>query len=526
MKIFNTSLVLLSLLLLQRVEAQSPLAGRPQGPTVDQKPVEDALGRSTPSGTVVGLVMAAEQENLDRAAEYLESGLKPAERRELARKLHLVLDRKLFTSLGSLSRTPEGDLGDGLTDRDRVGLIESPSGNVEMFVDRVRRGQAEPIWLFSSSSLEEVPRLYDEIHPPWVERYLPAWLRTTLWLSVPLYRWIGILLIFPLVFGLAKLSTRALTVLLNLMFGRLGQEQDDRKSVPEWPLRLLVLSLFFYGASFLAFNLAVRSFWHRVADTLLVMGMCWLILRLLNLVAALSLKRLARLHRSGDTALVLLINRLSKAATVIFAALFLLYLSDVDLTAALTGLSVGGLAIGFGAQKTIENLFGGIMVISDKPINVGDVCRAGEVFGTVEDIGIRSTRIRTLDRTVVSVPNGQLALMILENFASRDRIRFHHTVGLQLQTTADQLRYVLARIRQLLEGHPKVEPASARARFIRLSGAALDLEIFAYVLESDQVAFLAIQEDLLLRIMDVIHTSGTSLATPVPLTLPATALNT
>ena len=135
-----------------------------------------------------------------------------------------------------------------------------------------------------------------------------------------------------------------------------------------------------------------------------------------------------------------LINRLLKATTVIVAGLFLLYLSDVDLTAALTGLGVGGLAIGFGAQKTIENLFGGIMVISDKPVNVGDVCRVGEFFGTVEDIGIRSTRIRTLDRTVVSVPNGQLAAMSLENFAVRDRIRFHHTVGLGRQTTADQLR--------------------------------------------------------------------------------------
>ena len=230
----------------------------------------------------------------------------------------------------------------------------------------------------------------------------------------------------------------------------------------------------------------------------MVMALCWLSLRLMDVVAELSLKRLQRVHRSGDTALVRLINRLLKAATVIVAGLVLLYLSDVDLTAALTGLGVGGLAIGFGAQKTIENLFGGIMVISDKPVNVGDVCRVGEFFGTVEDIGIRSTRIRTLDRTVVSVPNGQLAAMSLENFAMRDRIRFHHTVGLARQTTADQLRSVLAEIRRLLDAHPKVESTSARTRFIRFSGSSLDLEIFAYVLETDQAAFLAIQEELLL----------------------------
>ena len=205
-----------------------------------------------------------------------------------------------------------------------------------------------------------------------------------------------------------------------------------------------------------------------------------------------------------------LINRLLKAAAVIVGVLVLLYLSDVDLTAALTGLGVGGLAIGFGAQKTIENLFGGIMVISDKPVNVGDVCKVGEFFGTVEDIGIRSTRIRTVDRTVVSVPNGQLAAMSLENFATRDRIRFQHTVGLGRQTTADQLRSVLAQIRRLLDAHPRVESTSARIRFMRVTGSSLDLEIFAYVLETDQAAFLAIQEELLLGIMDIMETLSTS----------------
>jgi len=216
---------------------------------------------------------------------------------------------------------------------------------------------------------------------------------------------------------------------------------------------------------------------------------------------------------------VRLINRLSKAAAVIVAGLVLLYLAGIDLTAVLAGLGVGGLAIGFGAQKTIENLFGGIMVISDKPVNVGEVCRAGEYFGVVEDIGLRSTRIRTLNRTVVSIPNGQLASMSLENFTVRDRIWLHHTVGLRCQTTADQVRRVLAGIRRLLETHPKVDCTSARIRFVGINGLSLELEIFAYVLEHDQAAFLAVQEDLLLKIMDVIDTSGTSLAFPLPAAL-------
>jgi MscS family membrane protein len=509
-KTFGCFLVLFGLILLPRVDAQAPKAERPQNPA-PAKPqvVEDPLGRSTPRGTVVGLVTAAEQQNLDRAGEYLASGLKPSERRVLVQQLWVVLDRKLRTSVDRLSREPDGDLDDGLTNRDRVGLVESPSGNVEIYLDRVQRGEAT-IWLFSSSMLQEIPRLYDEIQPPWIERYVPKRLRTIQWLSLPLYRWIVILLLIPLIFGLAALSTRALTLGLGPLFRRLSREQHDPKLVSAGPLRLLVLAMCFYGGSFLGLSLASRQFWHRVAETLTIIALCWLSLRLVDVLAAVSLKRLQRTHRSGDVALVRLINRLLKAAAAIVAVLALLYLSDVDLTAALTGLGVGGLAIGFGAQKTIENLFGGIMVISDKPVNVGDVCKAGEFFGTVEDIGIRSTRIRTLDRTVVSVPNGQLALMSLENFALRDRIRFHHTVGLGRQTSADQLRDVLAQIRRQLDAHPAVDSASARTRLIRVGGYSLDLEIFAYVRETDQAAFLAIQEELLLGIMDIIETVGTS----------------
>ena len=195
-------------------------------------------------------------------------------------------------------------------------------------------------------------------------------------------------------------------------------------------------------------------------------------------------------------------------------ALLLLRLSGFDLTAVLTGLGLGGVAIAFAAQKTLEHLLGGIMVISDKPIQVGDFCRAGEFQGVVEDIGLRSTRLRTLDRTVVSIPNGQLATMSLENFTLRDRIRFRHVIGLRYETAADQLRYVLAEIRRLLYEHSKVDSQDARVRFVAFGHSSLDVEILAYVMATDFAVFLAIQEDLLLRIMDIIEAGGTSVAFP------------
>ena len=515
-KTFSCCLVLFALTLLQRVEAQAQNAGSPRNAVSEQpQAVDDPLGRSTPQGAVAGLLEAARQGNLEVAAEYLDSRLESPDRQELARKLGVVLDRRLLTRPGQLSSRPDGDLQDGLTaGRDRVGVVESVSGNVDIFVDRVERDPAIPIWLFSSATLQEIPRLYDDVQPLWIEQHLPEWLRTIRWLSIPLYRWIAGLLLIPLLFGLSALASRALTLLLRPLLRRLRRQQDHRQAASLGPLRLLVLGFLFYGVSFFGLTLASRNFWQGLAGTLTVIALCWLSLRLMDVATALTLDHLQRVNRSDATALVRLIDRLARAAAVVVAGLVLLYRSGVDLTAVLAGLGVGGLAIGFGAQRTIENLFGGIMVISDRPVNVGDVCRAGEFFGTVEDVGIRSTRIRTLDRTVVSIPNGQLATMSLENFAVRDRIWFHQTVRLGVETTPDQLRSVLAGIRRLLETHRKVDSTSARTRFIRFSGWSLEVEIFAYVFERDHAAFLAIQEELLLGIMDIIGMSGTSVALP------------
>ena len=457
-----------------------------------------------------------QKEDYERATEYLDSRLKLPERQELARKLGVVLDRKLSSNLVALSDKPDGKLDDGLRpNRDLLGVIPSDSGNVDILLDRVQLGKDRPIWLFSSESLREVPRLYGELEETWFERYVPGPLRTRRWLSIPLYQWIGGLLRLLLILGLASILTRILTAFVRPLLRRLTHEQDDRRLASiVWPLRLAVLSLLIYGTSRYAASLLVRRFWANVAVTMGVIAVTWLLMRLGDVITELLSRRLLRVNRSVDIMLVRLINRLGKAALATLCALLLLRLSGFDLTAVLTGLGLGGIALAFAAQKTLENLFGGIMVISDKPIQVGDFCRAGEFLGVVEDIGLRSTRLRTLDRTVVSIPNGQLATMSLENFTLRDRIRFRHIIGLRYETAADQLRYVLAEIRRLLYEHSKVDSQDARVRFVGFGSSSLDVEVLAYVLATDYAVFLAIQEDLLLRIIDIIEASGTSVAFP------------
>jgi len=240
-------------------------------------------------------------------------------------------------------------------------------------------------------------------------------------------------------------------------------------------------------------------------------------MRVIDLVFKLKQSQLVATS-SDKISMVQLGRKLSKILAVIVGTVVIFYIAGINIAAVLTGLGIGGIAIAFAAQKTLENLFGGIMIISDQPIRVGDFCRAGEYLGTVENIGLRSTRIRTLKRTVVSVPNGQLAVMSLENFTMRDKIWFHHTLRLRYETTADQIRYILAGIRKMLYEHSKVESPSARIRLTGFGNSSLDLEVFAYVLETKYESFLHIQEDLLLRIMDIIEASGSGFAFPSQIT--------
>jgi MscS family membrane protein len=237
-------------------------------------------------------------------------------------------------------------------------------------------------------------------------------------------------------------------------------------------------------------------------------------MRAINPLASGFVEYLNRTRQQHRVALVHLLRGVAKAVAVVTVLLVILSFEGISLTTAIAGIGIGGIALAFAAQKTLENVFGTVMLVADQPVRVGDFCRLGDTLGTIEDIGLRSTRLRTLDRTIVSVPNGQASSMIVENFAERDKMWFRHVVGLRYETTSEQLRHVLAQVRTLFCEHPEVEARSVRIRFVKFGGSSLDLEIFAYVLVADYEAYLKIQEELLLRIMDTIEASGTAVAFP------------
>jgi MscS family membrane protein len=484
-------------------------------PSATQEPSsDDPLGRSTPQGTVMGFMRAVGREDYERAAEYLDTKQPPKRAQQLAAELQFVVDRGLSENLNNLSREPEGDLGDGLRpNRERVGIVKTASETLDIQLERVQRGDDPPVWLFSSDTLRRVQKVYDQLDVPLADRFLPSVLTQKRILHLSLWRWISFLVVLPLLFFAARLISFGLLSILRPLIRRLARRDDNRPIERiKNPFGLFVLALAVYAYSPLNDSALSRLLWNQMAMVLTAVSLTWLCLRLIDVFVERTTRNYHTTLASGRIAITRLGGQFCKGIAIIAGAAVILYNAGINLTAVLTGLGVGGIAIAFAAQKTLENLFGGIMIASDQPIRVGDFCRAGEHAGTVESIGLRSTRIRTADRTIVSVPNGQLSVMSLENFAMRDKIRFNHTISLRSETSADQLRHVLGGVRGMLAGHPKVEQSSARVRLIAVKNSGLEIELFAYVTETSWDVFLETQEEMLLLVVDVVEASGTTFA--------------
>jgi MscS family membrane protein len=199
---------------------------------------------------------------------------------------------------------------------------------------------------------------------------------------------------------------------------------------------------------------------------------------------------------------------------VIIASLVWLDNLGFKVTTLLAGLGIGGLAVALALQKPIENLISAITLYASQPVAVGDFCRFGENLGTVEEIGLRATKVRTLDHTLLTVPNNNFAQLPLENFSKREKIWYHPQIRLRYDTTPDQIRYILVEIRKLLYAHPKVLDDPARIRFKGFGSFSLDLEVFAYIDVTDYGEFLEVAEDLNLRTMDIVREGGSAFALP------------
>jgi MscS family membrane protein len=498
--------------------AQAP--GAP-GPVPEPKPYApvDELGRGTPRGTATGFLQATRARDFAKAAEYLDlrrlRGHEAAtEGPTLARHLRVILDHALIEP-DMISDDPEGVRDDGLpARRDLVARITTSRGPQSIFLERVPREDGALIWKVSQATVASIPALYREFGYGPVGEFLPPVLVEQRPLGIALWQWIALVLLA----GLALLLGRFIVFVGLHIFGFLVARRSfgeglrlPPEAVP--PLRLLVAAgVFHVGRRALALPIAVQPGFGVGDGLIAVIAVTWLGLRLTDVGRDMARMAMIRRTQVATLPMIDLAQQVAKLVVLVLGLLTVLEVVGVNVTALIAGLGVGGIAVALAAQKTVENLFGGLSLIADQPVKVGDFCRFGEQMGTVERIGLRSTRVRTLDRTVVSVPNAEFANLRLENFAERDRIWLQVKLGLRYETTPDQLRHVLIRLRELLYAHPRVDPDPARVRFVAFGPSSLDLEIFAYVRTPDYNEFLAVREDLYLRMMEVVAASGTAFA--------------
>ncbi|MGC1451216.1 MAG: mechanosensitive ion channel family protein [Candidatus Sulfotelmatobacter sp.] len=465
----------------------------------------------------MGFLIAARKDDYELAARYLNTRLRGERATTLARQLYAVLDRRLPPKLNQLSDKPEGSRTDLLNpEQELVGTINSDTRKVDIFVERVDRGKSGSVWLFSSKTLEAIPGLYEEINVAPLDSILPEVLVNVRFLDIPLFEWLAVFVGMPLFYFLTILLNRLLRLLVTWLRRRLQRKPDLR--VPDilpMPVRLLLLAGgIHWTSSKVGLPLLARQFWAGTAAVITIAASVWLFILFASWGEEYISRSLASRNLTGATSMLRLAGW-GVDLLIIFAGLLVtLRYFGVNPTGALAGLGVGGIAVALAAQKTLENVLGGVSLIFDQAVHVGDVLKVGDTLGTVREIGLRSTRILTLDRTLVSVPNGQIATMTLETLSARDKFWLHPILGLRYDTTSQQMQAFLDGIRNLLKECRHVEPGSVRVRFLRFGPSSLDVEVFAYVMAQDWSQFLEIQEELQLHMMECVESTGVQIALP------------
>ena len=482
----------------------------------------DPLGRETPRHAVMGLLRYAEREDFATAARYLQPP--PGENAELvqrARELHALRSR-FHGDIGLLSDDPNGTVEAGLPPGQmRAGVLVVGATTVDVILTRVDDPKFGEIWLVSEETVARIPDLYAQMEtegPTIADRIVPASLGSRHLLGMSLAQWLGWLLSIPVSWLLSWLFT--------FLFSLPWQIWANLRKVPfqtVWqtplgtPLKcilaILVHAVFVY---LLEPPLLYRAYYTRFLAALLGGCIVWLLSRLADRGFEHAVSRAQQ--RGGGESILVVMQRLTRVVMLIIAFVTALALFGINVKTTLAGLGIGGLAVALGAQKTLENIVGGVSLLMDKAVHVGDFCQIGNRLGTVEDIGLRSLRLRTLDQNLLVVPNGVLAQMQFENLKARPKLLINQNFSLRIETQAEQLRFVLERVQSMLNEHPSIESGTSRVRVANFAGAAFELELFAYATTGDWMQFTAIRQDVILNIAEIVEAAGTRFAAPTQLT--------
>jgi len=483
-----------------------------EGPVV---PADD-FDRGTPLRSANGFQAAVDEGNYEVAAEYLDlRNLRGAASEltgeRLARRLFVIIQRATWVEIDELVDDPAGRSNDNLPDyRDSIGVVLDEGKEMRLLMQKVPRGDGAFIWKVSNATVSLIPGLYDTYGYPEAIEKLRRSLPNVAILGFELFKWV--IVIASGVFAYAVVFLVALAT--RRMLG--DPHTPSRRRV----FHYLVVPVGVW-AVIIAANAVATSLGRGVTAEALqqvtpipILVTVWVIFGGINLLRDIYSNRLQQRGRPG--AAVLLRPAGNAIKLFIGASATLVYLDQlgINITTVLAGLGVGGIAVALALQKPMEDVFGAITLYTQQPVRVGDFCRIGNATGTIEEIGLRTTRIRTLANTVIAVPNARLASEPIDNISAREKVLYNPILRLRYDTTPEQLRQILDGIRDLFATHERVLKDGHRVRFNEIADDALLVEAYAYIDTTNWDEYLRLAEELNIRILEIIAQAGTSLSLP------------
>jgi MscS family membrane protein len=485
----------------------------------------DEFDRGTPLRSVEGFLAAADKGDFETAAEYLDlrnlmGPAGDASGEELARQLDVIAKRAEWLDIDEMSDDPSGKANDDLPSyRDSIGVVLSGDREVRLLMQRVPRDDGVRIWKVSNATVALIPELYEAYGYPAAIEFVRRNAPDATFLGFESFAWIvGLLVtfgVYAFVFVIALLIRSSARDSSALSRQRLFRFLT--RPVGIWAVVMAVN----YTATWLGRGLTAEAVQQYTPIPTLVT--VWLIFAGINVFRDTYAERLRAHGRPGAAMLLHPAGNAIKLVILIAAILIYMDKLGVNITTVLAGLGVGGLAVALALQKPMEDVLGAVSLFTQQPFRVGDMCRVGNNTGEIEEVGLRTTRMRTLANTLISIPNAQMASMPIDNISARQKIWYRPILRLRYDSTPAQIREVLEGIRELFRNHERVLQDNHRVRFKEIGDDALLIEAYAYLDTTDWPEFLELAEGLNISVLEIVARAGTSLALPAQsLTLEST----
>ena len=478
--------------------------------------VADEFNRGTPRRSADGFLSVVDKGDYETASEYLDLRNLYGKATEftgaqLARRFDVIIKRATWVDINELVDDPAGRSNDNLPDyRDSIGVILDDGKEVRLLLQKVPRGDGVSVWKISNATVSLIPKLYATYGYSEVIEDLRRSLPDVSFLGYELFKWVVVLVVGVLVYAAVFL----MAIVIRRLLG--DPNTPSHRRVFKYLLLPVGIWVVVMSMNAVAMSLGggVTAETIRRITPVPILVTVWALFGGINLIKDIYSDRLRRKDRPG--AAVLLGPASSGIKLLIAMGAVLIYLDNLgfNITTVLAGLGVGGIAVALALQKPMEDVFGAITLYTQQPIRVGDFCRIGTETGTIEEIGLRTTRIRTLANTLIAVPNAKLANEPIDNISARSKILYRPTLRLKYNTSPEQLQSILNGIREMLGTHDRVLKDGHRARFKEIAEDALLVEVYAYLDTKDWSVYLELAEELNMRILEIVARAGTALSLP------------